>query len=231
MVSVAALTAGQVMDAVAALLNDSAKQQYSYTVQVPYLNIAIGEIREYLALNDVPLVNKKSAVIALPAGQTYIGFDTTPPQAELPDDFLEPVEVWQRNVGTTGFSPVGLVSMLSEVTDGISTSALLEYTWSNQRIQFQAANAALDIKLDYIAQTILPVASSSSLIDILLAQSFLQFRTAALIAENVEENESRATRNNIAAGLALDRILGISVKSGQGLVTRRRPFRSGYRTR
>lgn len=229
--SVAQLTAGQVMDAVAALLNDNARAVYSYIIQVPYLNMALTELREFLVLNDVPVVDTKSAVISVPSGSTSINYDATAPAPSLPDDMVEPIKVWQKGVGTSGYSEVPIVRSLSEVYNGITTSDIIEVVWAGQALQFNSISGAVEVKLDYLAQVVPPVEDEDSDINLLTAQSFLQYRTAALVAEFVEENASRANQLNGQAQVSMDRILGIGVKTGQGLVTRRRPFRSGYKSR
>lgn len=229
--SVAQLTAGQVMDTVAALLNDNARAVYSYVVQVSYLNMALTELREFLILNDVPVVHTKSAVISVPANTSFIGYDGTLPVPSLPADMVEPIAVWQKGVGTSGYSSVPIVKLLSEAYDGISTSDIIEVVWAAQALRFNAISGAIEVKLDYYASVVSPVADETSDIDLLTAQSFLQYRTAALVAEFVEENASRANQLNGQAQVSMDRILGIGVKTGQGLVTRRRPFRSGYKSR
>lgn len=228
--SVAQLTAGQVMDAVAALLNDNARAVYSYVVQVSYLNMALTELREFLILNDVPVVHTKSAVISIPSGTSFLGFDGTLPVPSLPMDFVEPIEVWQ-NTGGAGYSPVPIVKILSSAYDGIVTAGIIEVVWAGQALRFNTTGGIVSVKLDYYASVVAPVADETSDIDLLTAQSFLQYRTAALVAEFVEENASRANQLNGQAQVSMDRILGIGVKTGQGLVTRRRPFRSGYKSR
>lgn len=228
--SVALLTAGTVMDSVNALLNDNARAVYTYLIQVPYLNMALTELREFLALNDVPVVNTKSALIAIPSGTSFLGYDGILPVKSLPDDMIEPVQVWQ-NTGGSGYSPIPIVKLLSSAYDGIATAGIIEVVWAGQALRFNTTSGIVNIKIDYLAQVVSPVVDETSSINLLTAQSFLQYRTAALIAKFVEENESRANELNGQAGLAIDRVLGLGTKTGQGMITRRRPFRAGYKNR
>lgn len=229
MPSIALLTAGDVMTAVRALMNDTASQQYTNAIQVPYLNIALTELRELLELSDAPTVVKKSVAISIPIGQTYIGYDAIAPIPALPDDFVSPINVWARNTGTVGYYPVTNIPYLPE--DGVTSGTLSGYLWANQRIQFIGLTQIVEVKLDYNGQLFIPVVDNTTAIGMVNGQSFLQYRTAGLVAEYVEENVSRANNLNNSAGLALDRVEGINAKLAQNIVTRRRPFRAGYKTR
>ena len=53
MSTTADLTAAQVMDASASMLNDTAKTSYTYVAQIPYLNMALRELQEFFELNNV----------------------------------------------------------------------------------------------------------------------------------------------------------------------------------
>jgi hypothetical protein len=71
------LLATTVMDSAAALLNDQAKQQYTYLVQIPYLNMALSELKEYFELNNVPVTDTfTSTPITVASGAESVGFGT-----------------------------------------------------------------------------------------------------------------------------------------------------------
>src|SRR5215510_11939599 len=92
------LVASTVMNDAAALMNDNARQVYTYTAQIPYLRIAMNELEEKYELNAISSTEKASAVIQVNAGVTEIVFNgTTSPS--LPDDLIEPLECWERNRG------------------------------------------------------------------------------------------------------------------------------------
>jgi len=52
-----------------------------------------------------------------------------------------------------------------------------------------------------------------------------------LMASNIAENPTRAQELNGDAIRSIDRALGITIKGRQSQVTRRRPFRAGYKSR
>jgi hypothetical protein len=234
MTTTADLTAAQVMDASASMLNDTAKTSYTYTAQIPYLNMALRELQEFFELNNVPVTDNKSAVIEVDAGVTVVGFSPTPPIAGtpyLPDDFIEIKKLWQRNRGIDPWIPMTRLDTLDLALDGTETSQFYGYVYQSQEIRFQPSNADNDLKLDYIRRLFTTVTSSSDTLNVVNAQSFLSFRTAALCCEFIGENKSRADSLNADASIALDRTIGISTKARQAISVRHRPFRSAYKRR
>jgi hypothetical protein len=89
------------------------------------------------------------------------------------------------------------------------------------------------VKFNYIVDTIPDITAGTlgTNIPIINSESFLQYRTAGLVAEFIGENVERAADLNSMAQLALDRFLGINVKGRQAVFTRKRPFMAASRTR
>jgi hypothetical protein len=221
-------TAADVMDGAASLLNDTARSVYSYTVQLPYLNMAIQELQETFQLNNIPVTDINSAVINVPSGTSEITFGGSP---ALPSDLIDIQKAWQRQEGIDPYIPLSRLHAIPLELSGVETTQLYGYTWQSQKMQFLPANTDIDIKLEYIRELFAPLTASDDEINIINAKTFLQNRTAALMAQYVEENPDRAGTLNANAGMALDTSVGISAKGLQGMVTRRKPFRSGYKVR
>lgn len=234
MTTTADLTAAQVMDASASMLNDTAKTSYTYVAQIPYLNIALRELQEFFELNSVPVTENKSAVILVDAGVEAVGFSPTPPIVNtpyLPDDLIELRVVWQRNRGIDPYISMTKLNFLDEALRGTEISQFYGYVWQSQEIRFLPSNADNDLKLDYICRLFNTVTTSTDILNVVNSQSFLSFRTAALCCEFIGENKSRADSLNADASIALDRTIGISTKARQAISIRHRPFRSSYRRR
>lgn len=222
------LTAGTVMNASAALLNDVARTNFTYAYQVPYLNVALQELQEYFELNNIPATNISSAAIPVNAGISVLNYNVIP---GLPDDMIEPQQLWERERGIDPYVPMTPVEFLPHNLEGVSLNQLVYWTWQNQEIRFLPSNQNNDVKLDYIQNLFVPVVDENSLINLVNAATFLEYRTAALCAEFIGENKTRADDLNTFAGLAIDRTTGIGTKGKQGMVTRRRPFRSNWKRR
>src|SRR5690606_17759652 len=101
------------------------------------------------------------------------------------------------------------------------------YVWEDQKIKFLEASLNIDVKIDYIKELFPQLVDENSPINIINARTFLEYRTASLLAEFIERNLTSAQGLNTYAVLALDRATGIGVKGKQAISTRRRPFRSG----
>lgn len=232
----ASVLATALMANVAALLNDQAQQQYTNAIQTPYMNMALSELKEEFELNNVPVTDTVSSAITVIAGRTAVGFAPTPPLAidYLPTDLIEPKVVWERQYNVDPYIPMTKLDFLPRSQAGVEMNQFVYYTWQSQEIRFLEANQDNQLKLDYIRDLFSAITSGSLAtyaIAVINAQSFLQYRTAALCAEFIGENKTRATELNSDAGLSMDRALGIGAKGRQAITIRRRPFRSAYKNR
>lgn len=230
------LTAGEVMDKSASLMNDTAKTVYTYTVQIPYLNMALAELQEHFQLNNIPVTSVTSAGITVPIGTTEIGpvdggvGETTAPN--YPTDLIEIQQLWERLSGSEDpYVPLVKKEYLPHFLDDMPVSSLLIWAWVNQQIKFVGATTARQVKIDYIKAIFAEITSEDDEIGVINAQSFLMYRTAALCTQFIGENESRASALNDMAVAAADRVTGIGVKGKQSITIRRRPFRQSYKAR
>jgi hypothetical protein len=221
-------TAGDVMDMSAALLNDASMQVYTYAAQLPYLKMALLELREDYEINDMPVTKQTSAVVTVPASTTTIGFTTIP---ALPADLIEINQLWERQAGVDPFIPVTRRDFLPHYLGGVEISQFLVWSWFNNEIKLLPANRANDLKMDYVQELFNTVVDETSPINVNNAQSFLHYKTAALCARYIGENESRAADLNQQAIDAQDRAIGIATKTRQSIATRRRPFRASFKRR
>jgi hypothetical protein len=227
------LTAAQVMAKSASLLNDTARTNYTYAAQLPYLQIALQELQEMFELNGIPVTQLTSAVIQINAGVTEIVYNAagTPTNPSLPDDFVEPQQLWERLRDTNPYAPMFRRDYLPHGVEDIQRNSFIYFVWQDQKIIVLPSIQNNDIKIDYIKQLFENLVDENSLINIVNARTFLEYRTAALCAEFIERNLTSAGGLNNYAVLGLDRVTGISSKSKQTIMTRRRPFRSGYKRR
>lgn len=225
-------TPSQIIGTVAALMNDAAQTEYTNAACLPYLNIALDILQETFELNGLPVTNKTSAVIVVPSGTAYIGFSTTP---ALPYDLIEIQQLWESDTGLNRWIPMVKKEFIpSSLRSSSLLSQFFIWAWKNQFIEILPASADIDIKLDYIASIFATPITIANINGDLLAtniKTYLEFETGALCALFIGENESRARALEGLAGNALDRALGIPIKGMQSIVTRRLPFRSGFKSR
>jgi hypothetical protein len=229
------LTASEVMDKAASLMNDTARTVYTYTAQIPYLNMALDELQEYFQLNNVPVTNQTSAAITVTSGTTMIcpidGVGAGP-SPHYPADLVEIQGIYERLAGTTNpFVPITRREFMPHPIDDLPADSLMYWIWEDQRIKFIGATLDREVKLDYIKTLFPQVTNQAAMIGVIEAKSFLYYRTASLCTQFIGENSSRADQLNTFAVLALDRVTGISAKARQAVTTRRKPFMAAYKRR
>ncbi len=223
------LTAGQVMDRAAAIMNDGSKSTYTYAVQYPYLNMALQDLQEHYQQNEIPVTSENSAVITVPVGTTNVPFGDTPTTPRLPDDLIEPLILWERTSGIDPYTLMTRVNSLDFGLSGQSISQLIQYVWEANQIRFFAATVAIDIKMNYLRALFTAVSSDATVIPITNGIGYLANRTARHLSFFIAENPTRGAELDADAIASLDRVLSIGTKGKQAIITRRRPFRSAYK--
>lgn len=222
----------EIITTVAGLMNDAAQTAYTNAACLPYLNLAMSELQELYELNDLPITQETSAAITIPEGISSIGHDTTP---ALPSDFIELKQLWESQSGLDQWSPVVKRDFIPHyLENGTQESQFLIYAWKKGRITFIPCIQDNDLKLDYVASIFnLPILIKDINVNLPFTniETYLDYKTAALCAMFVAENETRAAALDALSGTALSRSLGIPIKGLQSIITRRRPFRQAYKAR
>lgn len=234
--STTAVTAGQVMDLAAALLNDSAQSQFTYAVQLPYLRMACEVLSNECQINNIPSTQQTAAVIDLTAGQNRI-VPVTDPDGTLPKypyDLVEIQQLWERTSGSSmSFMPMTKADYIPHYLEiDPPTSILGVWSWLSQEIRFNEYGASVDIeiKMDYIKTLFPATITANSVIGIIGCLDFLTYQTAGLIAKYSGENQTRADALLEEASQKLWTLLGIGTKGRQSIAVRRRPFMQAYKS-
>lgn len=226
------LTAANVMDKAAALMNDILKTVYTYDAQMPYLNMALKELEEHFQLNNVPVTDQTSAGIVVTAGIKSINDFESGVPPYYPQDLVEIRGLYERLSGSTDpFIPISKRDFLPHGIDDLQTDTLQYWAWEDQKIKFIGATLDREVKIDYIKSLFPEITNQAALIGVINAKSFLQYRTAALCTQFIGENKTRADDLNEFAVIALDKVTAIGTKSKQATNTRRRPFMAAYKRR
>ena len=228
-------TAAEVLDKSASLMNDTAKTVYTYTAQLPYLNMAMAEIEEHFQLNNISVTTETSIPIVVPVGTKLIGpVDGVgmTPAPNYPTDLIEIQGLYERSSGTSDpFIPMTKREFLPQAINDLPTDSLMYWTWQNQQIRFIGALLPREIRLDYVKNLFAEITNPADVIGVINAKTFLFYRTAALCSEFIGENQSRASSLNDMAVAASERVTGIGIKSKQAIITRRKPFMAAYKRR
>lgn len=225
------LTAGEVMDRSAALMNDPAKTDFTHSAQLPYLNMAIDELLENLEESNAASTNLTAAPILLPVGKNKLTPTEDTEVPHYPSDLIEIQEVAERTAGSS--NSFAMMTRKESVEAFPANSSLMYWAWEDQRIKFNPSGATSprEIQLKYVRQAVQMAADANSVIGSIGVRSFLAYKTAALCSMFIGENQSRAEILDSEAQKAMERLLGIGNKGRQQIFTRRRPFRAGYKSR
>jgi len=231
------LTSGEIMDLAAARLNDVNKSLYTYTVQIPFLNLALLDLQEIYEANNVPITDQTSGIIEVDAAASGIieipfddGIASGVPDF-LPDDLIEIKVAWQSTRGLNQWTRFSPVDYLPQFAIGAQISSFSNYQWATNCMKVLAANADNDIKLDYIRSLFVTITDETEDVLVINGKTYLVNQTAAYIANDIEENEARAAGLRQAALMSLDTSLTITTKGRQKIQTRRMPFRAGWKSR
>ena len=219
--------ASDVMVTTRALLNDTQNQLFTNNVQLPYLKKAFRELREYCQLNNVPVTSLVSTALSIPANTSEVSYVSIP---SLPQDFVEPRQLWERSAGTDPWIPLQRVETLPYSLDGQPAGSFMLFAWQDNKIKLFPCNRVNDLKMDYISQ-LAEVVDENTTIPIINGQTFLENRCAALCAQYVSEDKERSNDLNTEAEEALYRLTSIESKGKQAILYRRRPFRQAYKSR
>lgn len=231
MASTTSLTAGEVMDRSAALLNDPSKTDYTYVAQLPYLNMAIDELQEMLEEANSSPTSLTSPPIVVTIGVNKLTPTEDAATPHYPFDLIEIQEVSERATGSNdSFVPLGRRDFVKAFP---VSNSLLFWAWEDQYIKFNpnGASSSREVQLKYVRQPIQMAANENSVIGTIGVRSYLSYKTAGLCAMFIGENPSRAEALEAKAEGAIDRRIGIDNKGRQQMVTRRRPFRGAYKRR
>lgn len=214
------------------LLNDVKGTNFTTEALLPHINTAMAELQEEFEINNVPVTDSvTSDPIEIPEGETEIAFFVDAPHPRLPDNFVEPQLLWQRQAGIDPWIPMVCVQRLPQEWDGIEVNQLLNYVWKEQKIKFLPANCDMEVKIEYVKHLFRPLIDANAKIDIINSLTFLGYRSAGLAARFIGENPERADSLDTMAILGMNRALGISAKGRQKIAVRRRPFMASYKRR
>ena len=216
-------TPAAMMVNVAALLNDAAQQLFTNTTQLPYFNLALREMREMMQQYNIAYFNSTTST-TVAAGVTSI--------SSFPTDLVEIRQLLERDSGSTeDYIPMTRLEYLPPVTT--TTASLVYWTWQGQVVKFLGATSPREVLFEYTSNTLSDVTSTTSTtnISVINIQGYLENRTAALCAQFIGENVSRAADLNTQAQMAWDRFLSINLKGKQSIAVRRQPFRAAWRSR
>lgn len=221
----ASFQASIVMARAALHLNDVSQAVFTNTVLLPFLQVAWDELAEVFEENNNPATNETSTTSVVTTVMTDIGGSTGP---ALPTDLIEIQTLYERTNGSSE-SWQEMIPKTFLPPFVVKSTSLVYWAWMGQIIQFIGATTTRQIRIDYTGLVFNTLSGPTSAIAIFNSKNFLAYRTAALAADEIGENPTRAASLNSNAGSSLSRISNIVVKGQQNTPVRRRPFQASFR--
>jgi hypothetical protein len=207
-----------VMDSAAALLNDYGKEIYTYTVQLPYVKIALKDLVSDMELNESQFV-EEIAYIVIPAGNKSLGNQTIP---AYPLDFRFPLDLAERAAGSSErFQDMHETEWEVDI---IPSTYLIYWSYREGEVKFPGATRDIEIELRYTKDPP-AIQSENSVIVYGGADSLLHYKLAALLSRYVGSNETRANSLNAFYLDYLRKFLAVGVKQRHAFPISRPGFR------
>jgi hypothetical protein len=147
---------------------------------------------------------------------------------------VEIQELGERQAGSQDpFLPMQRVEFVSA---GVPASSRLGFwSWEAQQVRFNPNGATthreIQFKLIMDASNLNPNIEPQQTVGAMNSRSYLSYKTAAYAAQFIGENTERAAILDGKAEAALERMESINNKGKQQIMTRHRPFRSGWKAR
>lgn len=213
------ITAGDIMDDAAVLINDPTKITYTYAKQLPYLRLAYQEIQDRLILLGHPTVNTQTE-ISVPAGTSQITL--VGPNAAR-DVLLEAVMVYQRDVGADDNSWGDPIDRHPWLPVGEPNTDIFGWVWQEGIIILTPATANKEILVRYRTRLAV-ITNEASEIKFPGFRVFLAQKTAGYISEFVMKDRTRAAALYTLSERSFDVAVGTAVKSMQWMPAKRRSY-------
>lgn len=215
-----AVLASDAFDRARAFLNDTDIDLYTNTKLLPFLKIANDEFADELLNNNIPVLKSVATDISVTAG-------TVNTRPTLPDDFIEPSQLFEK---TTGDDDIFYTELYQAEFEPNTTakSTFSFFAWRDQHIILPPVDNTRKIRIRYL-RMVTAIASAASSLEITNSLNYLSCKTASLAADNIGQNSMKSDRLEARCSVYLNRCLNIKVKSVQGVQTRRKPFRLNNR--
>jgi hypothetical protein len=211
--------ASAIMDIARAKLNDIPGDLFTNDVLLPHLKSAWNILQSSMKSNGIPTTRTTSAALSIPAGATSISSSSVPP---YPANLVEPIELWEK-------APSGGEKDYVEMKEASwapfeqQRPILGVWAWESQEIKLVGATQIRDVKIRYVAN-LAEITGASTNIPVISSEEYLGTKAAALAAEFIGANRTRADRLESMAEIERRKFINIAVKGMQGIKKTRIPY-------
>jgi hypothetical protein len=190
---------------------------YNSTVLLPFLNMALDELDEEMAVFELSPLKKESIPIMVPAGSSLL--------PQMPVNFVESIELLERGQGSgDAWVMVREVADINPNTSVTTNTEITQWTVRGAQILINPPSTSREVLLTYVGG--LTAASGvGTTIDVEASRRFLALLTARNAARDLGNSVSKANSYEADISRARDRMIGRMQKNSQEVLgTRRRPY-------
>lgn len=209
-----AKTSGSVMLRAATHLNDPSQLVWTSGVMLPFLNMALGELDDELAVHGVSPLRNESIIATVDIADTTIA---------MPVGFVEAVSLSERIRGSSDFWRE--VDEVRWIDRNLTTQTeIVQWATRGQSaIEINAPQSDREVLLRYIAG-ITEATGTGTTLDYDASANYLGLLTAKNAARDGGNSSSKVSMLEPDITRARDRMLRRLVKGKQSIGVRRRPY-------
>lgn len=208
-----------VLDSARTHLGDNQAMDWPDNDILPKLQEAHRELQLKLHRNGIPLLQAVTPVMTVPANTTMLDGLTG-----YPLNIAEPIWIFERQPGANNNAWVGMQPRSFIPQEEAGNQRLAYWCFQEQHTLVRPCTSTVEVQMRYRKFIPVPVKNTDD-IGIILGETYLSFRTAALCLEQMENQQSLAVIRNTEAMSHLDDIVAANVIfQEQILPTRRKPY-------
>lgn len=205
---------GTVLARAAAHLNDVNQLEYTSTVLLPFLNMAIDELEEEMAVFELSPMVRDSILILVPAGSTEL--------PQIPVDFVEAINLTERAQGSQAdWGLVGETFIVNRNLANNPSDSIIQWSARDKEIFINPPGSDREVILDYIGG-FTEATGTGTVLDIEKSRRFLALVTARNAARDLGNSTSKAGTYESDISRARDRLVRKLQKDSQGILGARR---------
>lgn len=210
-------TAGTVMTRAAAHLNDANQLVYTSGVLLPFLNMALDELEEELAVFELSPLIEDSITIDVDIDDEVL--------PQMPVDFVEAITLLERPRDSTDrWVEVKEAKDIDENLGVNKVDTIIQWTARNVSIEINPPQTDREVLLKYI-RGLVAASSAGTAVDIELSRRLLALLTARNAARDLGNSPGKADTYEKDISRARDRLTRRLQKNNQSVMgVRRLPY-------
>lgn len=209
-----------VLDSARTHLGDNQAMDWQDSDILPKLQEAHRELQLKLFRNGIPLLQSVTDVITVPANTVMLDNLTGYPLLSI----VEPIWIYERQQGQDNNAWFDMQPRSFIPLEEAGNQRLGYWCWQEQHTLVRPCTSIVEVKMRFRKYIPVPTKNTDD-IGIILGETYLSFRTAALCLEQMENQEALAVVRNTEAMSHLEDIVAANVNLQQQMLpAKRKPY-------